>query len=54
MLIKEICVKWFIWVLKKILKTFNFVNWELVSIKDFWTLTPKYQFYKALGKKLFS
>jgi hypothetical protein len=49
MLIKEIYVQWFIWVLKNSKKTFNFVNWGLVSIKDFWTLTPKNQFYKALG-----
>jgi len=27
----------------------NPINWVLVLVKDFWTLTPKNQIYKALG-----
>jgi hypothetical protein len=30
-------------------KSFNLINWVLVLVKDFWTLTPPDQFYKALG-----
>jgi hypothetical protein len=40
MLIKEICVIWFTWVLKIFFKSFNLRNWILVLVKDFWTLTP--------------
>jgi hypothetical protein len=32
-----------------VLKTFNLINWVLVLIKDFWTLTPRNQLYKTLG-----
>jgi hypothetical protein len=30
-------------------KSFNLIIWVLVLVKDFWTLTPQNQFYKALG-----
>jgi len=30
-------------------KSFNLINWVLLLVKDFWTLTPSNQFYKALG-----
>jgi len=30
------------------LKKLNIINWVLVLVKDFWTLTPKNQIYKAL------
>jgi hypothetical protein len=32
---------------------FNLINWVLVLVKDFWSLTPKNRFYKALGQGLF-
>jgi len=35
------------WKLQK--KSFNLINWVLVLVKDFWTLKPKNQFYKALN-----
>jgi hypothetical protein len=29
------------------------INWILVLVKGFWTLTPKNEFYKTLGQGLF-
>jgi hypothetical protein len=31
------------------IKLFNLINWVLVLIKDYWTLTPQNKFYKTLG-----
>jgi len=49
MLIQEICAKQFIWMLENSKKTFDLINWVLVLIKDFWTLTPQNQFYETLS-----
>jgi len=35
--------------LKNFSKSFNLINWVLVLVKDFWTLTLQNQFYKALS-----
>jgi hypothetical protein len=45
MLIKEICAKWFMWVLKNSKKDhFNLINWVLVFVKDFELEHPKISF----------
>jgi hypothetical protein len=31
------------------IKLFNSINWVLVVVKDYWTLTPQNQIYKTLG-----
>jgi hypothetical protein len=34
------------------IKLFYLINWVLVLIKDFWTLTPHNQFYKNTKLKI--
>jgi hypothetical protein len=49
MLIKEICAKQCISMLENSKNIFNLINWVLVLINDFWTLTPQNQFYETLS-----